>query len=67
MCHQCSQENRQELPQKVFCAKKVLFKFFGKFTGKQLCRSFFFNKVAEWKNTFFIAQLRDITSKQRRV
>ena len=30
---------------KVFC-KKDISKNFAKFTGKQLCQSFFFNKVA---------------------
>ena len=36
----------------VFCKKGVL-KTFAKFTGKHLCQSLFFNKVAGFKNTFF--------------
>ena len=35
----------------VFCKKAVL-RNFAKFTGKHLCQSLFFNKVAASKNTF---------------
>ena len=35
---------------KVFC-KKIVLKFFAKFTGKHLCQSFFFNEVAGLKPT----------------
>ena len=50
----------QRQPPEVFCKKGVL-KNFTKFTGKHLCQSLFFNKVAEYRcfpvkifqNTFF--------------
>ena len=35
----------QKQPPEVFCKKGVL-KIFAKFTGKHLCKSLFFNKVA---------------------
>ena len=35
----------------VFC-KKGVFRNFAKFTGKHLCQSLFFNKVAGWPATF---------------
>ena len=35
----------QKQPPEVFC-KRGVFRNFRKFTGKQLCQSFFFNKVA---------------------
>ena len=38
-------ENRSSRPD-VFC-KKVILRSFAKFTGKQLCQSLFFNKVAD--------------------
>ena len=48
-------------PPEVFCKKGVL-KNFTKFTGKHLCQSLFFNKVAglrpaTFKNTFFTEHL----------
>ena len=47
----------QKYPPNVFCGKGVL-RNFTKFTGKNLCQSLFFNKVADLrpeisKNTFF--------------
>ena len=39
----CNQKQKQ--PPKVFC-KKRCFRNFAKFTGKHLCQSLFFNKVA---------------------
>ena len=62
------QNNRSSGPE-VFCKKDVL-KNFAKFTGKHLCQSIFFNKVAGLaqvfscefckilKNTFFTEHLR---------
>ena len=48
----------QKQPPEVFY-KKGVFRNFAKFTGKHLCQSFFFNKVADVKpkNTFFIEHL----------
>ena len=46
---------------KVFF-KKGFMKNFEKITGKHLCQSFFFNKVAGWgifKNTFLVEHLCD--------
>ena len=52
------EEHRQ--PPEVFYKKGTL-KNFAKFTGKHLCQSLFFNKVAgllaELQNTFFIDHL----------
>ena len=36
----------------MFC-KKVVLRNFSKLTGKHLCQSLLFNKVAGSKNTFF--------------
>ena len=41
-------------PPEVFCEKCVL-KNFAKFTGKQLCRSLFFNKVPGVRNFLMIS------------
>ena len=40
----CTQKHRSSRPE-VFCKKGVL-RSFAKFTGKHLCQSFFFNKIA---------------------
>ena len=40
-----NQDEPQKQPPKVFC-KKGSFRNFAKFTGKHLCQSLFFNKVA---------------------
>ena len=42
-CHRTN--NQQKQPPEVFCKKSVL-RNFAKFTGKYLCQSLFFNKVA---------------------
>ena len=44
-------ENRSSRPD-VFC-KKVILRSFAKFTGKQLCQSLFFNKVADLRHIWF--------------
>ena len=36
----------EKQPPELFYEKKVFLKNFAKFTGKPLCQSFFFNKVA---------------------
>ena len=38
--------NHQKQPSKVFYKKGILKNYFSKFTGKRLCQSLFFNKVA---------------------
>ena len=37
----------QKQPPEVFCKKKGVLRNFAKFTGKHLCQSLFFIKVAE--------------------
>ena len=50
----CNRSSRLQ----VFCEKAVL-RNFAKFTGKHLCQSLFFNKVAgPLRTPFFIEQLR---------
>ena len=49
--HRKKRTHRSSRPE-VFCKQGVL-KIFTKFTGKYLCQSLFFNKVAGLKNTFF--------------
>ena len=44
-CETFSMELFQKQPPEVFCKKGVL-RNFAKFTGKHLCQSLFFNKVA---------------------
>ena len=44
--------NLKKQPPEVFCKKGVL-KNFAKFTGKQLCQSLFFNKVAGLRHCCF--------------
>ena len=46
-----SSSNRQKQPPEIFCEKSV-FKKFTKLTGKHLCYSLFFNKVAGPKKFF---------------
>ena len=41
-----SYKHLQTQPSKVFCKKKSVLRNFEKFTGKHLCHSIFFNKVA---------------------
>ena len=57
---------KEEQPPEMFCKKGVLRKF-AKFTGKQLCQRFFFNKVAGiakvLRTTFLIEHLRATASK----
>ena len=50
---------RIEAATRVFCSKKV-HRNFSKFTGKHLCQSLFFNKVAGLRpqTTFFTEHLR---------
>ena len=44
--------NKQKQPPKVFYEKGVL-RHFAKLTGKHLCQSLFFNKVASWGLQFY--------------
>ena len=46
----------QKQPLEVFCKKKVL-RYFAKFTGKHLCQSLFFNKVADWGLQLYLKRL----------
>ena len=48
--------------------KKVFLKFFAKFTGKHLCWSLFFNRIADW-SLFFnqVAGLRPATLLKKRL
>ena len=45
----------------VFCKKAVL-RNFGKFTGKHLCQSLFFNKVAEISTNTFSYNTRPLAA-----
>ena len=57
---------KEEQPPEVFC-KKSVFRYFAKFTGKHLCLSLFFNKVAGpakfLRTTFPTEHLRATASK----
>ena len=57
---------KEEQPLKMFC-KKYFLRNFAKFTGKHLCQSLFFNKVAGsakfLRTTFLTERLRATASK----
>ena len=57
----------QKQPAEVICKKSVL-RNFTKFTGKHLCQSLFFNKVAGLcKSTFFTENLSTTASEKSRL
>ena len=47
----------------MFCKNRSVFRNFAKFTGKNLCQSLFFKKVADL--TFFTEHLRTIASRPK--